>query len=475
MKKTKIVATISDIRCDVEFLEKLYNAGVNVMRLNTAHQNLESSKKVVENIRKVSNKIAIIIDTKGPEVRIMDLEKSIEVKVGDIVKFGSVKVEGANDIVYVNYEGFVSDVPEGASIFLDDAKVELKVKGKEDGFLLCEVLNEGAIKNKKSVNVPNVPLNYPSLIPKDVEYIEYAAKNDIDYIAHSFVRHREDVMGVKNLIEKFGGKTKIIVKIENQEGVDNIEEILDEAHAVMVARGDLAVEVPAEKVPFVQRELIKTCIKRRRPVIVATQMMQSMCDSPRPTRAEVSDVAGAIRLGTDAIMTSDETTMGKYPVETIKMMTKIALEVEKESEGLNKLAVHTVDDKVVSFLTKAAARASMNLPVKAILCDSDAGRTAKYLAAFRGDKLIFAECYNDMIMRQLALSYGVYASRIKKADRHDAFIKTSLKNLLEETELNAEDLIVVLAGNYGVGDGASILEINTIENLMDDTKKVVKC
>ncbi len=470
MKKTKIVATISDLRCDVEFLRELYKSGVNVMRLNTAHQTLEASKQVVANIREVSDKIAIMIDTKGPEVRIRDLEKDIEVKVGDIVKFRSEAGSVDKEAIYANYEGFVEDGPAGSLIFLDDAKIELKVNGKEDGALTCEVMNNGVIKNKKSVNVPNIALNYPSLIPKDVEYIKYSAENDIDFIAHSFVRNKEDALGVKRIIEEFGGNTGIVAKIENQEGIDNIEEILDVVDGVMVARGDLAVEIPFEKVPLAQSTLIKSCIRRRKSVIVATQMMQSMCDSPRPTRAEVSDVANAIRLGADAIMTSDETTNGDYPVETIKMMSKIALEVEKEFDGANRFAVSSVSDEVVSFLTKMAVHASDQLDIRAIICDTTNGKTPKHLSAFRGDKLIFCECYNAAIMRKLALCYGVYSAHLDKETMNNDFIELALSELLKREEFSKDDLVVVLAGSYGVAHGASLVEISSISNLIGEKK-----
>lgn len=465
MKKTKIVATISDLRCDVSFLRELYRNGVNVMRLNTAHQSLEDSKKVIENIRAVSNRIAIMIDTKGPEVRIMDLKEDLVVKAGDEVCFRSVRAKD-EDCVYVNYEGFVDDVSVGSLVYLDDAKIELEVIGKKDGALKLKVLNDGIIKNKKSVNVPGVSLNYPSLIPKDVEYIEYAAKNGIDFIAHSFVRHKEDVLGVKKLIAKHGGKTGVVAKIENQEGLNNIEEILDEVEAVMIARGDLAVEIPIEKVPLAQSTLIKACIRRRKPVIVATQMMQSMCESPRPTRAEVSDVANAIRLGADAIMTSDETTMGKYPVETIKMMGRIAREVEKEFTEINRFAVESVDCEVFSFLSEMAVRASDKLKVKAIVCDTVTGRTALNLAAFRGGKLVFVECYDEAVMRKLALSYGVYSAYMDRNEMGSDFVGLALTELLKREEWGEDDLVVVLAGNYGAKNGASFVEVSSVKNLM---------
>lgn len=462
MKKTKIVATISDLNCEVEFLRELYRSGVNAMRLNTAHQTIEDSKKIVANIREVSSKIAIIVDTKGSEVRTCELEEEIEVFVGDFVRFG---VEAKKGVVCVNYSGFVDDVCVGARIFLDDAKIEFEVENKSDGILICKALNNGVIKNKKSINVPGVFLNYPSLTPKDIEYIKWSAENGVDFIAHSFVRNKEDVLGVRKIIDEVGGKTGVIAKIENQEGIDNIEEILEVVDAVMVARGDLAVEIPIEKVPFAQSSLIKACIFRRKPVIVATQMMQSMCESPRPTRAEVSDVANAIRLGADAIMTSDETTVGKFPVETIKMMGRIALEVEKEFSKSNRFEVCR-DGEVVSFLAKMAVRASEDLDVRGIVCDTISGKTARYLSAYRGNRLIFCECYEESVVRKLALCYGVYSAYMDRDTMGKDFVGLSLGTLLKRDDWNEKDLVVVLAGNFGLETGASFVEVSKVRNLL---------
>ncbi len=473
-KKTKIVATISDLRCDVDFIKKLYEEGMNVVRLNTAHQTHKDTLRVVKNVRAVSLKIPLLLDTKGPEIRTNKFEEERHFKTGEviIIKGDAKKLPDAKTL-YVSYEGIVEDVSVGKSILIDDGVLEFKVIKKSSGGLVCKAMNNGAIKGRKSVNVPGVKINLPSLTKKDRDYIEFAAKNKLDFIAHSFVRNKKDVLAVQKILDKYKSKAKIIAKIENQEGVDNLDEILDVAYGVMVARGDLGIEIPAERIPLIQYGMVKKCISRKRPVIVATQMLHTMIDNPRPTRAEVADIANAIRSGTDAIMLSGETAYGDYPVEAVRVMSKISREVEKErEEKLKDVEITELDNEVAAYLAKVAVRASSKLPIKAIICDSTTGRTARYLSAFRGSKLVFTQCYDDATMRHLALSYGVYAARIDKTKTHDKFIKISLNTLLKRKEFKKSDLMVVLAGNYGPTNGANFVEISTIENLLNDKKRI---
>jgi pyruvate kinase len=301
-KLTKIVATISDMNCDQDFLRKLYDAGMNVVRLNTAHQDHKDTLKVVENVRKVSNKIALLLDTKGPEIRTTKAEERIPVKSRQLIHMkGDPDGLSTPEMICVNYSNFVEDIPDGSIILIDDGDIELEVVSHEGDCIVCEVKNEGYIKGKKSVNIPSVHITLPTLSDKDIGYIHFAVEHDLDFIAHSFVRNKEDVMAV---------------------------------HGVMIARGDLAIEVPRERIPMIQKQIIRKCMERRKVVITATQMLHSMIESPRPTRAEVSDIATAIYDGTDALMLSGETAYGKYPLESVKMMTKVAKEVE-QNKGFN--------------------------------------------------------------------------------------------------------------------------------------------
>ena len=324
LKHTKIVASISDRRCDVEFLKELFDAGMNVVRMNTAHASREGLETLIDNVRKVSNRIAILIDTKGPEVRTTPLAdgEPVEFVTGDKVKItGNPDINTSRDCIAVTYKGFVEDIPVGSSILIDDGDLGLLVEDKRDGYLCCTVQNDAVLGNCKSVNVPGVSINLPSLTEKDRQNIMFAIDKNIDYIAHSFVRNRRDVMDIRKILDENGSDIKIIAKIENQEGVDNIDEILDEADGIMIARGDLGIEVPQERIPGIQRQLIKKSILAKKPVIVATQMLHTMINNPRPTRAEVTDIANAIYYRTDALMLSGETAYGKYPVEAVRTMT----------------------------------------------------------------------------------------------------------------------------------------------------------
>ena len=475
MKKTKIVATISDLKCDVDFIQKLYNEGMNVVRLNTAHQAHEDTLRVVKNVRAVSDKIPLLLDTKGPEIRTNKFETERFFKKGEKIMIkGDIKKNHTKDTIYVSYSGIVKDVSVGKSILVDDGDIEFKVMSKSKGALVCKVMNSSSIKGRKSVNIPGVSIRLPSITKKDRNYIEFAAKIGIDFIAHSFVRSKKDVLAVQKILDKYNSHAKIIAKIENQEGVDNLDEILDVAYGIMVARGDLGIEVAAEKIPMVQYSMIKKCIARKRPVIVATQMLHNMIENPRATRAEIADIANAIRSGTDAIMLSGETAYGKYPIEAVKTMTTVAREVEMERiDKIQDTAVKAVGKEIPAFLSNMAVKAALELPVKAIVADTETGRTARYISSFRGNKFVFAECYNDNVMRELALSYGVSASHLDKTKTHDHFIDLSLKSLLTKKEFKKTDLVVVLAGNYGPTHGASFVEISTIENLMKQ-KKIAK-
>lgn len=465
-KKTKIVATISNLSCDVEFIETLYNAGMDAVRLNTAHMSPDNALTVIENVRKVSDKIAIILDTKGPEIRTTETLKGIDVKTGDVISVkGAPGVESTRDCLNVSYEHFFDDVPEHCQILIDDGDIALKVIEKSGGVLRCEVMNDGIIKGRKSINIPNVSINLPALTDKDRDFIDFAIAQDVDFIAHSFVRKKEDLMEIQKILDSKNSPVKIISKIENREGLDNIDEILDHSFGAMIARGDLAIEIPAEKIPLIQKSLVKKCVERRKPVIIATQMLHSMINSPRPTRAEVSDVGNACLDGTDAIMLSGETANGKYPVEAVKTMARIACEIEAGHSTFNNTP-YTLKNKVTDYLTKAAVKAALRLDTKAIVADTLTGRTIRGLAAYRGENLIYAQCYDKRVMRELALSFGVYTDYIEQNQTSHEFLQKTMSNLLNRGTVKGDDMIVVLAGNFGAANGSSYVEISTARNML---------
>jgi pyruvate kinase len=469
-KKTKIVATISDLNCEVGFLKKLYEEGMNVVRLNTAHQSIEGAKKVIKNVRSVSDKIGILIDTKGPEVRTMS--GKVELVEGKNVKIVTKGSESNSEKIVVSYPNFINEIPVKTRILIDDGEIELEVEDKTEDSLICKALNSGSFDGKKSLNIPGIKLDLESVTKKDKEYIQFAVEENLDFIAHSFVRNKEDLRAVQKILDKHQSNIKIIAKIENQEGVDNINEILDEAYGVMIARGDLGIEVPAEKVPAIQKKLIEKCIERKRPVIVATQMLHSMIKNPRPTRAEVTDIANAVLSHADAIMLSGETAYGKYPLEAVKVMSKIARETESSFHfSTEELPIKNLSNEVSAFLAKSAVRASVLLPLKAIIADTVTGRTVRYLSAFRSRCPIFAQCYDDQITRHLSLSYGVYATKVahRKTSDLTEFIKKTAKNLKDEGFVTDEDLVAIVAGNFEFKE-ASFLEIVTINKLINEKR-----
>jgi pyruvate kinase len=468
MKKTKIIATISNNMCDIPLLEQMFAAGMNVVRLNTAHQTPEQALHVINNVRAVSDRIALMVDTKGPEIRITQVENEIPVKSGErlCIKGNSDKAS-TSDCLYVTYRDIADDVSPGDRILIDDGDIELHVIDKKEDALTCEIKNDGTIKSRKGINLPSVKIkNLPSLSEKDKTFVEFAADQDIDFIAHSFVRKKEDVLAIQEILDAKKSPVKIIAKIENQEGVDNIDEILDHCFGVMVARGDLAIEIPAERIPIIQKELVRKCINRRKPVIIATQMLQSMIISPRPTRAEVSDVANACLDHTDAIMLSGETAFGKYPLEAVKMMTKIAVEVESSLSTFIDTSYESEND-VTGYLSKAAVKSALRLNTKALIADSISGKTILSLAAYRGENMIYAFCYSKRVMRELALSFGVRSYFMKRDLTSHEFLEDALTRLLSEKRFKENDLITVLAGNFGSDNGASYVEISTAKNLLE--------
>ncbi len=467
-KRTKIVATISDKRAEPEFIRKLYKAGMDAVRINTAHQDIEGTIRVMENVRKVSDKIAFLLDTKGPEVRTTVCEGTVSLSKGEHVKIiGEPEIRTNQSVIAVTYPDFARDVPVESHILIDDGILELQVIGKDGQALECKVLNDAPLGSRKSVNVPRVKLNLPSISEKDKRYIDFAIENDIDFIAHSFVRSAKDVQDVQKLLDKRNSQIKIISKIENQEGVDNLNEILENSYGIMVARGDLAIEIPYEKIPVIQRRIINKCIKKRKPVIVATQMLHSMIENPRPTRAEISDIANAIYWQTDAIMLSGETAYGKYPVESVETMTKVAKEVEKHKEKFLELPAGSLTGKVSAYLAKVAVKTASRVGAKCIISDTVRGRTIRNMSAYRGINYIMAQCYSARTMRELALSYGVYPSLQEKHKSSEMFLKIALENLLKAHELKDNDILVVLAGNFNRGAGSSYIEVGSVEYLKE--------
>ena len=464
MKRTKIVATISDKRCEIGFLRELYEAGMNVVRLNTAHQTLDEAMKVVRNVRAVSDQIALLIDTNRPEVRTCDIVVPVRVRMGEIIFMTGDRTLVAEKLIHVSYEHFVRDVQIGDKILVDDGDVELIVRDKKENCLELEASNPGEIKDKKSINVPGVNMHLESLSDKDRKFIQFAMDNKLDFIAHSFVRNKQDVMEIQQILDEQHSNIKIIAKIENQEGVNHIDEILDHVYGVMVARGDLAIEIDAEKIPLIQRYIVNKCIESKKPVIIATQMLHTMIDHPRPTRAEVSDIANAVFSGTDAIMLSGETAYGDYPLEAVKVMSRVAEANESILPPDANRNLVRINNEITAALARVAVRMTTMLPIKAIVVDTNSGRTARYLSAFRGGLPVYARCYDEHVMRELALSFGVRPYFSVKPHSRDEFMR-DIPQVLLQNGYQPEDQILVIGGSFGHVRGASFLEVCKISDI----------
>ncbi len=463
MKQTKIVCSISDRRCDVDFIRGLFNAGMNVVRMNTAHATPDGIRKIISNTRAVSPHIGILIDTKGPEVRTTDVEAPIEYKTGDVVRiFGRPEVNSTHDIINVSFTDFAKDVKVGDTILFDDGAIGMKVIGIEGPAVYVEVQNDGLLGAHKSVNVPGEHIDLPALTEKDKRNINLAIDEDIDFIAHSFVRSAEDVHAVQKILDERNSDIKIISKIENQEGVDNIDEIINASYGIMVARGDLGIEVPVEKIPGIQRMIIRKCVERHKPVIVATQMLHTMINNPRPTRAEVTDIANAIYSNTDALMLSGETASGKYPLEAVKTMATVAEQAENDRNSFDPMYNVPLNDHCSQreFLSHSAIESTRLLGIEGIITASKSGYTARCLATYRGPKPILAICYNDKLQRWLNLSYGVISVRQKEKASSDEIFNAALRMLRQKGYVTNDDKVAYLSGSLDtLGDGTTLLEL----------------
>lgn len=472
MKKfTKIVATISDRRCDIPFLMQLYENGLNVVRMNSAHLDLTGFRRIINNVRAVSPSIGILMDTKGPEVRtttLADDRESVDITEGNqVIIVGDPGGFTTPDRICLSYRSIARDVAPGMHLLIDDGEIDFEIISIDHDQLHCIARNDGHLGSRKSVNIPGAQIKLPSLTDRDRQNIDHAIDLGIDFIAHSFVRSAADVRDIQHILDSRNSEIKIISKIENQEGIDNIDEIIEASYGIMVARGDLGIEIPAERIPAIQRRIINKCILAHKPVIVATQMLHSMISNPRPTRAEVSDIANAVSQRSDALMLSGETAYGKYPIEALSTMARIAREAEKDLES-GDVVIPDEGHDTTSFLARQAVASCNRLGTRAILTDSYTGRTARYIASFRGKFPTVAICYHQPVTRLLALSYGVIPVYQPSAESSRQYICTALQHLLEQSRLDRDDLIAYLGGGFGAGKGTSFLEINQVGNVMDD-------
>ena len=398
------------------------------------------------------------------------MKEPISYKTGDVVKiFGRPEMESTHDIVNVSYKDFCRDVHEGDHILFDDGALDMLVMENTGPMIVAQVQNDGVLGSRKSVNVPGVHIDLPAITERDRSNILFAIEQDIDFIAHSFVRSAADVKAVQDILDEHNSDIKIISKIENQEGVDNIDEIIEASYGIMVARGDLGIEIPLERIPGIQREIIRKCVHARKPVIVATQMLHSMITQPRPTRAEVTDIANAIYMRTDALMLSGETATGKYPIEAVKTMSTIAEQAERDRQRLSGFDIPLSPNcSQKEYLAYAAIDSTRRLGVAGIIADSMTGEVVRYLASFRGPKPILAICYRDKTQRLLNLSYGVIPVFQQDANSPEFTFLAALRMLKQKGYVTMDDKIAYLSGNLGLAAGTTFLEINPVRRVFEN-------
>lgn len=477
MRKTKIVCTIGPASESIEKLTELMEAGMNVSRLNFSHGDFEEHGNRIKNIREASAKlnktVAILLDTKGPEIRTHTMENgAIELVAGNEIIISMTEVVGTKEKFSVTYEGLIDDVHIGSTILLDDGLIELEVIGLDqaNGEIKTKIKNSGTLKNKKGVNVPGVSVKLPGITEKDAKDIVFGIEQGVDFIAASFVRRASDVLEIRELLEEHNAShIQIIPKIENQEGVDNIDEILEVSDGLMVARGDLGVEIPAEEVPLVQKELIRKCNALGKPVITATQMLDSMQRNPRPTRAEASDVANAIFDGTDAIMLSGETAAGSYPVEAVKTMHNIASRAEQALDYKEILSKRSdqVGTTITDAIGQSTAYTALKLGVSAIVTPTESGHTPRMISKYRPKAPIIAVTVSESVSRKLALVWGVYPRSGNHSTSTDEMLDNSVLEAITGGFVTHGDLVVITAGvPVGEAGTTNLMKVHVIGDVL---------
>ena len=455
MKKTKVVCTMGPNTNDRELLKKLIENGMDVARFNFSHGDHEEQKSRMDLLKELRQELntntAILLDTKGPEIRTGVLKggKRIMLKAGEQFTLTTEEIEGDESKVSITYEGLVQDVDAGRVILIDDGLIELKVVGKSEKEIFCEVINGGELGERKGVNVPNVAVRLPAITEKDKDDIRFGVEQGIDFIAASFVRNAEFVLEIKSYLKELGAPyVPIIAKVENAEGIKNIDEIIRAADGVMVARGDLGVEIPAEEVPYLQKMIIQKCNMNFKTVITATQMLDSMMRNPRPTRAEVTDVANAVYDGTDAVMLSGETAQGKYPLEALQMMVHIIQNTEQhlDYEGMLEKTGGHLKSGVSSAIGYSSVLAASNLNAKCIITPSVSGATARVVSNLRPRQVILGVTPNERTLRRMSIYWGVKPIKSQAFNTTDDICDGAIELAKVKQFVETGEIVVITAG-----------------------------
>ena len=473
LKKTKIVCTLGPSSRDEETMEAMLMAGMNVARLNFSHGTHEDHKKTIESFRRVRDKLdlpaAVLLDTKGPEIRLKDFENGSEIiEDGQVFTLTSEDIQGTKERVATTYAALPSQVEKGTKILIDDGRIRLEVSETTDTDVICNVVSGGKVSNRKGVNIPNKSLDLEYISEADRNDILFGIKMDVDYVAASFVRKGDDVRQLRTLLNENGGdKIKIISKIENMEGIENFREILDLSDGIMVARGDMGVEVDFEKLPGLQKKFIKECCKAGKPVITATQMLESMTTSLAPTRAEITDVANAVFDGTSAVMLSGESAAGQYPVETVATMAKIVRQAEEDAEAVNQykfLEVESDEKDVSNAMGHAACTTARDIKASAIIAVTTSGYTAEMMAKYKPNTPIIAATPREKTYHQQALTRGVYPVHTRLSDSIDKLMTEAEDGAKRMKFVSEGDLVVISAGMpLNVSGTTNLIRVKIVE------------
>jgi len=486
-RKTKIVATLGPSCSDKESIKMLIKSGMDAARLNFSHGDYSSHEVLIENVKAAREELdtptALMLDTKGPEIRIQKFaEGAATLEKGAKFTLTTDEIDGDDTIVSINYIGLPGDISVGKRILLDDGLIELVTEKIDGNNIECSVLNGGVLKNNKGVNVPEVSLSLPALTQRDIDDVLFGIKMGVDYIAASFIRNVNDVNQLKNVLEKNGGSyIKIIAKIENREGVSNIDSILDATHGIMVARGDLGVEILPEEVPIVQKDLIKKANRKGKLVITATQMLESMINNPRPTRAEANDVANAIFDGTDAVMLSGETASGKYPSEAVSMMARIALKTEGAIDYYKGISSHDFSSyktSITDAISYATCTTAADIKASLIATVTYSGFTARMVSKFRPPCPILAITAEPAVSRQMNLICGCVPMLCDDIGVYDDVFDQSVKFAEESGLISIGDLMIIVAGvPVGMTGSTNTIRVATVGNILlkgeSSSKRVV--
>jgi len=483
MRKTKIVCTLGPATNDKEIIKKVVEEGMDVARMNFSHGDHAEHKQRIDMVKQVEEEtgktIGLMLDTKGPEIRTGEMKDGkIQLEAETELVISKEDVEGTAEKISVSYKDLAEDMEVGNRILIDDGLMELEVTAVDGDDVVTRVVNGGELGSRKGVNLPGVKVSLPALTEKDISDIRFGVEQGIHFIAASFVRKADDVIEIRKVLEDTGNEDIfIIAKIENQEGVENLDSILEVADGIMVARGDLGVEIPAEKVPIVQKIMIKKCNEASKPVITATQMLDSMIRNPRPTRAEASDVANAIYDGTDATMLSGESAAGKYPVESVKTMAQIAQEVENSESYKDKFAgkYEFAADSVTSAISLATCQTSEELGAEAIITSTGSGLTARTVSKYRPQTPIIAVTPNKRVLHQLSMTWGVSPLLAARSSNTDEMMDNAISTAVDHNLIKEGDLVTITAGTpVGISGTTNLIKIDVVGKPVADGQGIGK-